>query len=888
MTKHAPDSSRSRSRPVSLPGLLALFYLSGAAALIYQVLWLKQLGRLFGVSAYATSTTLAVFFLGLAAGGWAWGRRSASIRRPLRTYAVLEVAIAASALLYFALFAVYAWIQEPLFGALGYRPGLVLAVKFLLAVGILFLPAFFMGGTLPVMAQYLVRRRTELGAKATLLYAVNTVGAATGALAAGFFLPRWLGFQGAYFVAIGLNLGVAAITAWWDLRREAPGTAQEREAGPAGQGATTEADDFAEGRKAPGPADSLGAALDPAPAAPVATPLGVGSIRLLAAFSGFVTLGLEVLWTRMYQQVLQNSVYTFSIILTVFLLCLAGGAVLAHWLCRRARSHTTALANLLLLSGLLVAITPGLFLVDSGGLEFWHSGLGFRAYVLAVFAGTLVTLGPAVVAMGAVFPYLMKVSEDTMVSAGRTVGELASINTLLAILGSLAAGFVLLEWLGLWTSIWAFAATYFLAALVVAGPGRRSRRGGRGWLQRGLAGAGAAGCLVLAFAHDLPMVRLERVAETEVEEVVEAWEGPDGTVAVVRHGAGNLRLRVNSSYNLGSSASAVNERLQGQIPFLLHPEPRKIFFLGLGTGISASGAMAFPFESLTVCEVNPDVVRAARRHFQPWLEGLFEDPRVQVVPEDGRTWLAIHDERYDLVVGDIFLSYKAGVASLYTLEHFREVRDSLEPGGVFVQWIPAFDTSPEEFAILARTLLEVFPQVTLWRRSLSPVFPVYALVGSMEERPLDMAHLQEGLVRLEREGGLDPRTWLLNIPLAAYVANLSRVEDTFASAPLNTDDRTVLEYMAPVTERESKGARTRPVLAWHTLLQFDQELHAAAPPRTDPYLARATPAQRLQPLAGTAFYGYEVMRRTGDEAAARTWLERYQELVQAPGAAADP
>lgn len=845
-------------RPVPLGGLLVLFYLSGAAALIYQVLWLKELSRLFGVSAYATSTTLAVFFLGLAAGGWVWGRRAAGLKRPLRAYAVLEVAIAASALLYFGLFALYRWVQEPLFGVLGYRPGLALAVKFLLAVGVLFLPAFFMGGTLPVMAQYLVRRRSQLGARATLLYAVNTVGAASGALAAGFFLPPWLGFRNAYLVAIGINLVVAAATAWWDHTRRPVGS----EAGEAGP------------EPGPEPDAPPSAAVE---AAPVQPHFGLGSVRLLAAFSGFATLALEVLWTRMYQQVLQNSVYTFSIILTVFLLALAVGAGLAHLLCRRARSHARVLVNLLLLSGVAVAATPWLFLYDSSPLEFWHSGLGFRSYVLAVFGGTVLTLGPAVVILGAVFPYLMKIGEATMESAGRTVGELASINTLLAILGSLAAGFVLLEALGLWTSIWLLAASYFGVGAVVAG------RSGR-WRTLVAAG-GVVGCVALAVVHDLPTIRLDRVAGEEVEEVVEAWEGADGTVAVVRHGGGNLRLRVNSSYNLGSSASAVNERLQGQIPFLLHPEPRSVFFLGLGTGISASGALPFPFERMTVCEVNRDVVEASRRHFRPWLDGLFDDPRVRVLAEDGRTWLAVTDERYDLVVGDIFLSYKAGVASLYTLEHFREVRDSLAPGGVFVQWIPAFDTSPAEFAILTRTMMEVFPSVTLWRRSHSPVFPVYALVGSMEERPLDMEHLRGGLEVLAEDGGLDPRTWLLHIPLAAYVANLSRLEDRFAAAPLNTDDRTVLEYLAPVTERNSKGARTQPVLAWTELLRFCEELLAAAPPETDPHLARATPAERAQVRAGTAFYGYEVMRRLGDDAAARAYRQRYQELLAAPGTA---
>jgi spermidine synthase len=462
----------------------------------------------------------------------------------------------------------------------------------------------------------------------------------------------------------------------------------------------------------------------------------------------------------------------------------------------------------------------------------------------------------------------MRLSERSMVSAGRTVGELASINTAGAILGSLAAGFLLLETLGLWSSIWLVAALYLVAAAATAGA-RTLRAAGL---------AGALGAAVLAFTVDFDVLRGE-AADGSVEQIVEAWEGPDGTVAVTRHGDGDLRLRVNSSYNLGTSASAPNERLQGQIPALLHADPRSIFFLGLGTGITAGGAVSFPFEEIVVCEISPDVIRASREHFGPWLRGLFEDPRVRVIPEDGRTWLSANDTRYDLIVGDIFLSFKAGVGSLYTREHFATVRDRLQPGGRFVQWIPVFDTSVPEFEVLVRTMQEVFPSVTLWRRSFSPVFPVYALVGSLDAAPLDMEALQSRLDLLRRDPDLDPRTWILHLPLAAYVANLDQLAGRFAHAPLNTDDRTWLEYSAPVTERNSKGNRTTPVLAWEPLLRFCEELQAGAPADVDPFLGDAGAAERAQVPAGTAFYGHEVMRRLGRTAEAERYLARYQAFI---------
>ncbi len=842
----SPPATRG-PRPVPLGALLLVFFASGAAALIYQVLWLKDLGRLFGVMAYAAATTLAVFFAGLALGGLYWGRRAAALGDPMRTYALLEVGIALSAMLYFGLFDAYGALQGPLFGALADRPALTVLAKIALATGVLLLPSFLMGGTLPVLAQFLVRSRDELGARATLLYSFNTVGAAAGAMAAGFVLPRALGFRGSYLLAMGLNLGIAAV-AWRWRGRTAGGELSMEPAAPGAAGTQ---------RAAPPDADA-----GPWEGAPASL------IVVVAAVSGLATLGLEVIWTRMFAQVLQNSVYTFSIILTVFLACLALGSALAHHLCRRAVPPRLALAGLLTLSGLLAAVTPLLFLQVAGAVNYMKSGLGFSAYIATVFAGTALVIGPAVIIMGAVFPYLMKLSEEHMDSAGRTVGQLAAVNTTAAIAGSLLAGFLLLRWLEVEGSIRAAALAYLLLALTVWPWGRRR------W--RGAAALPLAAALLLAAGPGYSRPAAVWLDTEAGEELVEAREGPAGSVSVVRYGQGDLRIRVNSSYSLGSTASAVNERLQGQIPLALHPDPRSVFFLGLGTGLTASGALDFPLERIVVCEINADVVWAAREHFGPWLNGLFRDPRVRILAEDGRTWLAATQDRYDVIVSDIFLSFKEGAGSLYTREHFRAVREHLEPGGLFVQWLPLFDISEQEFGILARTLLAEFPGVTLWRRSLSPRFPVYAMVARLDEAPLDPDTLDRGLEILRARAGLPDETWLLQIPFAAYAGNLSALAPRFAGSPINTDNWTVLEYTAPVTERDSRGAGRTQTLAWGKLLEFSEGLLAALPPERDPHLARLSPRQRHQVHAGVAYYGHVVSREQGRSQEAEAYLSTYR------------
>ena len=842
-SKPTPPATPPPTPGVPRPALLVLFFLSGAAALIYEVLWLKELGLLFGVTAYAAATTLAIFFLGLAAGSLVWGSRAATDRNPLRTYAVLEVGIALSAGLYFGLVAAYRELYPYLFARFGDAPGLFTAVKLLLAAGVLFLPAFLMGGTLPVMGQYLVRRASELGRTASALYALNTFGAAVGALAAGFVLPAHLGFRASYLLAMTINCVVAAAAGWWSTREPLPGVDR--------------------------PVKAAGNADDAEPAAAAADDIPPTTIGLLALASGFLTLGLEVLWTRMFAQVLQNSVYTFAMILAVFLGSLGVGSLLAHVLCRRGTPSRPTLQALLLAAGILVGLSPVFFLRLTEGLSYFGSGLGWNAYLAAVFGVTTLVLLPPVVAAGSVFPYLMKLSEGSMTSAGRTIGRLASLNTFAAILGSLAAGFVLLDWIGLWWSLAAGAVAYFVLALGVGG---RVRTRSAAW-RTAAAVAGILGALALPATSSLPTVSLE-----EGEVLVDLREGAAGTVAVVSR-AGDLRLKVNNSYSLGTSGAAVNERVQAWLPLSLHPAPRSAFFLGLGTGITAGAALDFPLERLLAAELDAGVVWASRKHFAPWTNGLFTNPRARVVTEDGRNVLLGMRQTWDLVIGDIFLTYRAGVGALYTREHFAAVHAALEPEGLFVQWLPMFDMSEEEFGIVARTMLDVFPQVTLWRRSVSPEFPVYALVAEKRPAPLRLEVLTSHLERLKRPDRLPGNVWLQNIPLAAYAGNISASRALFAGSPISTDDRRPLEYSAPRTERNSKGAGATPVLAWGPLARFGARLLDQTPPEADPYLARVDPATRRQVRAGLAYYRYSSLRRMGSLAEAEEALLEYRALL---------
>ena len=805
--------------------LLGIFFLSGVAALIYEVLWLKELGLVFGVTTYAAATTLAVFFLGLSAGSWVWGKRAATMGRPLRTYALLEFGIAASAGLYFWLLDLYRWLFPSLFSAFGSRPNLLLAAKFLLAAGILFLPAFFMGGTLPVMAQYLIRSANELGRKASVLYAVSTLGAAVGAFIAGFYLPVALGFRKSCLLAMSLNLAVGLIALWWSRSAGASEVAD-----PGSRSLVTE-----EAREG-----------------------GVGldwrSIGFLAIASGFLTLALEVLWTRMFAQVLQNSVYTFAVILTIFLIALALGSLVSHLLCRLGTPPVLTLAALLTLSGLTVALSPLAFYRTTSGLQMLGQNLPWSSYVLSVFwAATQVLLLPGI-AIGSAFPYLMKLAEKHSTASGSTVGRLSAVNTLAAIAGSVVAGFLLLEWIGLWGSLRLIAALYLLLALV----GLKSRTGWR-WLWAGLSVLGLVGLATSSTFGEFALVGLDHGAG---EELVAIKEGGHGTVAVVKRGE-DLRLKVNNSYLLGTSMSTPNLRLQAWVPLSLHPNPRSVFFLGMGTGITAGGALDFPVESVRVLELNPDVIQASRDHFGPFLNGLFTDPRVEIFAEDGRTFLAGVEDRYDVIIADIFLTYKAGSGSLYAREHFETVRSRLAPGGLFAQWLPMFELSQAEFGIITRTMLEVFPRLTLWRRGFSPKFSVYALVGHNEQIAMNRETVL-GHVRALGERGRGPeRLWFFGIPFSAYSGNIVQARGLFDAYPISTEDKPVIEYLSPISSQNHWAGRGEGVLVWNELTDLLAALLHEVPPGRDPYLEGLGSAELQQVYQGLEVVESEVLRRTG-------------------------
>jgi len=774
-----------------------LFFLSGWAALVYQVLWMKELSLLFGNSAQAAAATLAAFFTGIAAGNAYWGRRASTLARPLMSYGVLEVCVTLSGALYFAVYFGYESLYPVLFGILEQAPIIFTLAKFLLALALFFPAAFFMGGTLPVMTQYLVRNKATLGKRASVLYAINTLGAASGALAAGFYLPQSLGITVSYLLAMATTLLVGLIAIILGRNKSVPHTEpiSDRE---------------------PDKSEEISATFAPT------------TLTVLAWISGFASLALQVLWIRMFAQILHNSVYSYAAILSVFLIALALGGAIARELARRQIIAHWFLPVLLTLTSLLVAASPVLFHWLTDGGAYIGGDEDFTGYLIQIFSLVSMVIGVPTTVIGILLPYLFKLAERGNTGPGETVGRLVTVNTVGAILGSIAAGFILLEWIGLWSSLKAIATIYCVAALwlLVEHPTKN--------IATKL--APIVGMLLLVTVLDasrLPLVRIDPIGKNET--LLKVWEGADATVAVVRRD-GHLRTKLNNWYTLGSTGDMSTQQIQSHLPLLLHPDPKRVFYLGLGTGITAGTALNYKIDEVLVAEIAPSAIRASTEFFADYTNGLYQDPRVTVIAEDGRNVLRGSRDTYDLIISDLFIPWKAGTGNLYSVEHYKTARKRLNASGMYAQWLPLYQLTQDEFAIIARSMQEVFPTVSLWRGNFSGSRPVVALIGHREPSLLgvDTPLLKTSQLALQEQlSGKGDK-----VPMIAHYAGTLRTDDTrIYAAPLNTDSHPVIEYLAPINHRLEKAGQAewfigQPMLEFFSAYLTDDALTA------DPYLSR--------------------------------------------------
>ncbi|MBD9611490.1 fused MFS/spermidine synthase [Pseudomonas sp. PDM02] len=772
-------ASKSSAIPVphaASPALLIpalLLFVSGAAALVYQVLWIKQLSLVVGVEVYAITTGISAFFAGLALGGWLFGRWADRLQQPVLLYAGLEVVVAVLGV--GATFAMslaaspFAWLEQHI--------GLAAwALPFAL-VGI---PALLMGGTLPVLVRSLATDPQHLGKAGGQLYAANTAGAIAGTLLAAFVLIATLGVRGSALAAAMLNLLAAAGALWFQRHRSLPAVAPAKHTSS----------------KAP---DRLA--------------------LWLYSIAGGVALGYEVVWSQSIVQFMSTRTYAFAVVLATYLTGLFLGSVLLARRVERIRDPWGVFGLLIAGAGLValleIALLGRWLVVAQSLAEAWVLSLGaselpgmsarFAVAALSiVFVPTLL--------LGAAFPLALRLSVGRE-RVGQDVGAVVAFNTLGGIVGVMLCGFVLIPWLGL-------VRTLGLLAIVAAGIGYFAVRKGHGVKKGRRQAVVAIGLLSVAVAVFTPVNKLASLLPGARNATLAFYEeGRGGTVAVVTQGKGQKafqRLYIQGVSNTGDAMPSLRYmRIQALLPLLIHNgEPRSALVIGFGTGITAGALTRYPgLEHRVVAELLPSVVKAA-----PLFKGNFNaaaDPGVDVRLRDGRQELLRNPQRYDLITLEPPPPSAAGVVNLYSRDFYQLAASRLEKQGLVAQWLPLPTQNIDDSRSLVRSFLDVFPYANVWTSE----FHEMLLVGSMEPIALDVAKISERFQQDSVRSTLqDVGIGSANTLLATWVTDRTGLERFAADAPPVTDDQPRIEYAPWVRAKEI--SRVLPALL---------DLHVAPP-----------------------------------------------------------
>ena len=753
-----------------------LLVASGTAALIFQVLWIKQLTRIVGVDVYAVTTGVSAFFAGLAAGGFFWGRQADRAPRPLRLYAALELAVALAGVATTLALAHAA----PIFARLEARRGLLAWALLFVLIGA---APFLMGGTLPAIVRSLELQADRIGFGGGRMYAANTAGAIVGALAAAFFFIPALGIQGTALAAAGIGVLGTASALCLDRFTPPPVTV------------------------APNPN-----------AARLANSTMVAI--LFYAVAGGLALGYEVVWSQSVVQFMSTRSFAFSVMLATYLSGLSlGAALFARW-ADRVRNPWGTLGLLIAAAGLVALLEVTLLgrwlpALQSMGEHAAFSLTGSRlAAMCARFAiAALCIVFVPTLLLGAAFPAALKLIVDSG-HVGRDIGRVVALNTIGGIVGTLATGFVFVPRFGL-------VKTLAILAVAAAGLGLwaavRGLSGWRGARLCAMAIAVAAVC-VAVFTPSDRLASLYFGARGGT--MVYYKEGPGGTVAVLEQAAAQNRFRrlfIQGVSNSGDSLPSLRYmRLQALLPLIIHGgEPKSALVIGLGTGITAGALLRFPgLEQRVVAELLPEVLQASA-NFQGNF-GASKDPRLDLRLRDGRRELLGSEQTYDLITLEPPPPSAAGVVNLYSRDFYQLARLRVRPGGLVAQWLPLPAQNEEDTRSLVRSFLDVYPHASLWTTELHEML----LIGSLAPLDLEVARLtgrfnQPGVASALREVGIASPEALL----ATWITDRDGLEAYAGSALPVTDDQPRIEYADWVRSDELQrvlprliGLRTDPPL----------------------------------------------------------------------------
>lgn len=790
-----PDSSRNeRARPRAL--ILSFIFLSGASALTYEIVWVRQLSLIFGATIPAVSTVLGAYMAGLSLGSYCFGRWRVVTRfRPLATYLSLEVGIGLLALALPFAFDFIGLHYSQVMVSSGTSSWVFSLQRFMMLFSLLLLPTCLMGGTLPVITRLFVTSENRPGSDVGKIYGWNTLGATLGCMITGFWSIRVLGVANTTLVAALTNFIIAAGMAY-SLRGlfKVPGSLR----GPAAaaSGPILQRDQW----------------------------LVLSAIGL----SGFSALAYEIVWTRLLINLYGGSIYAFTIMLAVFLASLAWGSVLGG---RWADGSKNPLAGLA-----VVEITIGVLGVGMVGIFDFLPDLFLALLkqlppdwaIITLFEMTfaLALVLPTAFCFGMTFPYAVKAYLAGAPDVSEGVGVVYSVNTAGSIFGSLAAGFIGIALLGTkLTSNWVIAINLAIGIALIA-------------LTRNLL-ASKKYLVLLSFSIVLlpcqfflpdwsrkSLVSGANAPPEMASDILFFEEDVTATISVTGATGRERSFQTNGKTEASTAYRDVRLlKMMGHLPMLVAPHPQEVLVIGLGAGMSAGATTLYPVDHVTVAELSAAVLKAAR-FFAPENADVMDNPNVKVVVDDGRNFLLANPAQYDVITSDPIHPWVAGSTNLYSSEHYQLCRQHLKKDGVMAQWLPLYQLSNDDYLMIAKTFAGVFPHSSLWVTGYDSF-----LVGSASPLKIDYASWQRKLAKTGVKKDLDRINLSdINELLSCFALDQTGINTLSAQAKVITDNHPHLEFSAP----DSMYKNTIP----DNLAMLMKNRSSAAP-----YLANVSPEQ---------------------------------------------
>lgn len=744
-----------------------LFFFSGIAGLIYEIVWTRALVLVFGSTSFAISTVLTSYMAGLALGGYLFGKLIDRREDQLKIYGLLVTGTGVYAVILPFILKAVSPLYSLIYRGFGVNFAVLSIFRFIISLTLLIVPTTLMGGTLPTLTRFMTRQSATVRINLGRLYSLNTFGAVLGCFLSAFFFLPFFGMMKTILIASTIDIlaGFIAILLYRKTLK-----------------AETEVIHYADEKN-----------IHKVTSAPDIPAWFLKIILILFAFSGFASLAYEVLWTRLLVFYISNNIYAFSIMLTIFLLGITLGSYIFERFFRKTRSLIIVFIFIEFLIGftgflsipILIGLRSSTFAL-SLSTPFWSATVNTIAKALSVMAIPTILIGIA-------FPLVNTIYAGNSKQIGGRVGNAYSLNNIGSIFGSVTAGFIIVPFLG--TRLGLITIATINIAISLAAFTAFSF-----WRKRFTYPALILSIIAIIL---LPQTAVKLIGKRAYAEIFHIEK--DSKLSYLKEGIGGTvtieefpdyrTISINGVNVAGTNkAFHTTQKLQAHLALLLHPEPKQVMQIGFGSGGTAYSASLHDVERIDCVEISPVVLEAAP-HFQETNKGILSSPKVHVFVDDARSYMRHTDKKYDVILSDSTHPIVAGNGALYTVDYFRQCYDRLNENGIFSTWLPVYDLRAVDFKVILNSLCEVFPYVYLWHTSIGR--NEWTIVhGFKRELLIDFAQLETKISR--KPVKQDLKQIYIKNPidiLSLFLMPKTRIKTYISGIEiLNTDDNAYIEF----------------------------------------------------------------------------------------------